>query len=257
MIDVMSSFVVKTIIPINFWGLDISITNSSLFMIIVVAILAALFFFGTSNKENSNGSVVPSKFQMAIEETFYIVGNIVKTNAPQKSVELFPYIIALFLFILFGNVLGLFPFAFSFTSQIAITFAMATAVFVASIIVGLKCQGLHYFRHFCPEGIPSYLVPFFIVIELMSFLFRPVSLGIRLFANMVSGHIMIEVIASFAASLFGFFAISAIFPVVVDILLNMFKLIVCGLQAYVFVVLSCIYLSESIGEKEKSIDKAS
>ena len=239
MIDVMSSFVVKNVIPIHFFWIDVSITNSSLFMIIVVATLAIMFFIGTKDH-----GLIPNKFQMAIEQTFYIVGDIVKTNAPRKSIEIFPYIMALFLFIMFGNVFGLFPFAFSFTSQVLVTFAMAAAVFVASIIIGLKFQGLRYFRHFCPNGIPGYLAPFFVVIELMSFLFRPVSLGIRLFANMVSGHIMIEVIASFAASLFGVFALSSVLPIAVDVLLNIFKLIVCGLQAYVFVVLSCIYLSE-------------
>jgi F-type H+-transporting ATPase subunit a len=233
----MSSFEVKTIIPIHFFGLDLSITNSSLFMLIVVGIIGVFFFLGTANK-----GLIPGKLQAAIESVFFFIGNIVKTNTPKKSVELFPYIISLFMFIMFGNVIGLFPFAFSFTSQLIITFGIAMAIFITSIITGVCVQGFHYFEHFCPKGIPGYLIPFFIIIELMSFLFRPISLGIRLFANMVAGHIMIEVIASFAVSILYI----AVIPVTINILLNAFKLIVCGLQAYVFVVLSCIYLSESL-----------
>ena len=239
----MESFEVKTLLPINIWGLDISITNSSLFMLLVVFLICIICFAGTSK-----ASLVPSKLQIVLEKLFFFVGNIVKTNSGNTAVELFPYMMSLFLFIMLGNFLGLFPFAFSFTSQIIVTFGMAFGVFLASIVVGLIRQGFGYFRHFCPEGIPVYLMPFFILIELLSFMFRPISLGIRLFANMVSGHIMIEVIASFAVSIASIAIVSyfAVIPIIIDILLNVFKLVVCMLQAYVFVVLSCMYLSESL-----------
>ncbi|MDR3031347.1 MAG: F0F1 ATP synthase subunit A [Holosporales bacterium] len=243
----MSSFEVKNIVPINFLGFDISITNSSLFMLIVVGIIGIVFFLGTSDK-----GLIPNKLQAATENAFYFVGNIVKTSISKKSVEFFPYVIALFMFILFGNVIGLLPFSFSFTSQIIVTFGMALIVFLLSLVLGICAQGIKYFKRFCPAGIPEYLIPFFIVIELMSFLFRPISLGIRLFANMLAGHVMIEVIASFAASIAGILALSyfAAIPIIINVLLNAFKLLVCGLQAYVFVVLSCIYLSESIETPE-------
>jgi F-type H+-transporting ATPase subunit a len=129
-----------------------------------------------------------------------------------------------------------------------VTIGMASAVFFASIAIGIRTQGIRYFRHFCPAGVPSYLVPFFLVIESMSFLFRPISLGVRLFANMVAGHIMIKVISGFAVSLSGMkcWAWMAILPISVNVLLNVFKLAVCVLQAYVFVMLSCMYLSESM-----------
>jgi F-type H+-transporting ATPase subunit a len=149
-----------------------------------------------------------------------------------------------------GNIIGLFPFAFSFTSQLVVTIGMAVAVFISSIIVGIKSQGKKYFKHFCPDGIPGYLAPIFILIEMMSFLFRPISLGLRLFANMVAGHIMIKVMAGFAVSLAGITVmayVSAV-PVAINILLNIFKLVVCVLQAYVFVVLTCMYLAESLEE---------
>ena len=245
MSDPMSSFVVKELIPIHIAGIDLSITNSSIFMIFVTLLICVLFVSGASKKK-----LIPSKLQLIIEKSIFFIGGIVKTSAGQNSVLLFPYMLALFLFIMFGNVIGLFPFAFSFTSQIAVTIGMALIVFMSSIIIGLVKQGKHYFRHFCPEGIPGYLAPFVVVVELLSFMFRPISLGIRLFANMVAGHIMIDVIAGFAASMAGIAALSvcSVIPVTVNILLNCFKVVVCVLQAYVFVVLSCMYLSESFAD---------
>ncbi|MDR2074600.1 MAG: F0F1 ATP synthase subunit A [Holosporales bacterium] len=244
MIDPLSSFEIHTILPLNLFGLDISITNSSLFMIIATALVLMIMYVGTK----SSHSLIPTKMQIIIEELFSITGGIVKTNVSQKGVEIFPYIFSMFMFIMFGNILGLFPFAFSFTSQIIVTIGMSSLVFIASIIIGLRTQGVHYFRHFCPEGIPSYIAPFFTIIELMSFLFRPISLGVRLFANMVSGHIMIKVMASFAVSIAGIaaFSYASMIPIIVNVFLNVFKLVVCILQAYVFVVISCIYLSESM-----------
>lgn len=243
MIDPMSSFQVKNIIPINILGLDLSITNSSLFMFLVVALICGTLWLGTIDK-----GLIPNKLQLLMEKLFFFIGNVVKSNSGKRGVEIFPYMLTLFLFIMVGNVVGLFPFAFSFTSQICITIGMALLVFIASIVIGLLNQGIAYFKRFCPSGVPGYLAPFFIVVELLSFMFRPISLGIRLFANMVSGHIMIEVIAGFAASIAGVAAFSyfSAIPIAVNVLLNLFKLVVCMLQAYVFVVLSCMYLSESL-----------
>ena len=239
----MSSFEVKNIIPIKICDFDISITNSSLYMLIVVFIICILFGIITSKK-----SIIPSKLSFCIEELYCYIRNVVNSNISVASSKIFPYILSLFLFIMVGNFVGLVPYAFSFTSQLIVTMGMAVLVFLTSIILGIYNQGLHYFRHFCPVGIPGYLAPFFIVIELMSFLFRPISLGIRLFANMVSGHIMIKVIAGFAVSLTSISVLFSSIPVIINVLLNIFKLVVCALQAYVFSVLSCIYLSESMPE---------
>ncbi|MDR0640252.1 MAG: F0F1 ATP synthase subunit A [Holosporales bacterium] len=248
MLDPMSSFEVKNIIPLHFLGLDLSITNSSLYMMLVVGIVLAFFSIGTKNV-----SLVPSKAQCIIEKMFFFMGDIVKTNAGDNGIRLFPYMFALFLFICLGNMIGLLPFAFSFTSQLVVTFGMAFIVFVSSIIIGIRCNGIHYFRHFCPSGLPSYIIPFFVIVELMSFAFRPVSLGIRLFANIVAGHVMIKIIAGFAVSFVSVAALSgfAILPIALDILLNIFKLGVCVLQAYVFVVLSCMYLAESMAAHDE------
>ncbi|MBR1943906.1 MAG: F0F1 ATP synthase subunit A [Alphaproteobacteria bacterium] len=248
MIDPMASFEVKTLIPLKLFGIDVSITNSSLYMILVVILICVLFFIGTSDK-----SIIPGKLRYCLEKLFGFVNGIIDSNVSEKGSQLFPYILSLFLFIAIGNMVGLLPYAFSFTSQLVVTLCMACLVFITSIIVGIYNQGVHYLKHFCPDGIPLYIAPFFTIIELMSFAFRPVSLGIRLFANMVSGHIMIKVMASFAVSLAGTSILAgvAVIPVIVNVLLNVFKLVVCVLQAYVFAVLSCIYLSESLTTEHK------
>lgn len=243
MIDPLESFEVHNIFSMELFGMDISMTNSSLYMILTTILICVLMFLGTRDR-----GIIPNKLQSIIEKLFFFVGDIVKDNLGKESMRLFPYMFSLFMFIMFGNMIGLFPYAFSFTSQIVITIGMASIVFVASIIIGFYNQGLKYFRHFCPKEIPVYIAPFFAIIELMSFLFRPISLGIRLFANMVSGHIMIKVIAGFAVSLAGMslYSYCAIIPIVFNTLLNVFKLIVCMLQAYVFVILSCVYIAESL-----------
>ena len=152
MIDPMSSFQVKNILPMSVLGFDISLTNSSIFMLLVVAAICGVFWLATRDS-----GIVPTKLQVVMEKLFFLVGGIVKSNAGKKGVEIFPYMIALFLFIMLGNVVGLFPFAFSYTSQICITIGMALMVFFASIIIGLINQGTGYFKRFCPSGIPGYL----------------------------------------------------------------------------------------------------
>jgi F-type H+-transporting ATPase subunit a len=246
--DPMASFEVKNVVPLSIFGWDVSLTNSAIFMLLTSATIFALFYTGTADR-----GIIPSKFQVAIEKAFQFVGGIVKTNANANCrLVLLPYMCALFLFIALGNVFGLLPFAFSFTSQLVVTLGLALGVFLASVIVGVCKQGAGYLRHFCPRGIPPYIIPFFVAIELMSFLFRPISLGIRLFSNMVSGHLVIKVMAGFAVALAGTVATSplTVVPVAVNVLLNVFKFAVCLLQAYVFVVLSCIYLSESFEATE-------
>ncbi len=241
MVDPLSSFEVHNIIPMHIFGIDVSITNSSLYMLLVVALICSVCALGT----RCNG-LIPTKLQFCLEKLYFLVSGIVDQQIQHKSAKMFPYIFALFMFIMLGNIIGLIPGSFSFTSQLVITMGMAFMVWIASIIVGFVVQGRHFFRHFCPEGMPIYIAPFFVLVEIMSFCFRPVSLGIRLFANMLSGHIMIEVMASFAVSLAGIFMFdpASAVPVIANVFLNVFKLVVCVLQAYVFSVLSCIYMAE-------------
>ena len=233
---------IRVLLPLKIFGIDISLTNSACAMLIVTTIVACVLLFCTRKLE-----IKPTKAQFLIEKLFYFIGSIVGTKLKNQSVTFFPYILALFLFILFGNIFGLFPFAFSFTSQLLVTISMASIVFITSVVLGLANYGIGYFRHFCPSGLPVYIRPLFVVIELMSFLFRPVSLGTRLFANMFSGHIMLGIIAGFAVTMSSIPLLSsvAIVPIAINVLLDIFKLIVCVLQSYVFIVLSCEYLAES------------
>lgn len=243
MIDPLASFEVRNLIPIHIFGLDLSITNSSVYMLLSVAIICSVCMLGLHST-----AIVPTKWRYCLEKFYLFLTDIVKQQIPSNATKVFPFIFALFLFITLGNIIGLIPGAFSFTSQLVITMSMAFLVWIASIIIGFSVQGQHFFKHFCPDGIPIYIAPFFVVVEIMSFCFRPISLGIRLFANMLSGHIMIEVMASFAVSLAGKYIIDSAgtIPVLVNVFLNVFKLVVCILQAYVFSVLSCIYLGESL-----------
>ena len=172
MVDPMASFQVRNIVPMNVFGVDISITNSAIFMFLAVAVICGVFWVGTTER-----GLLPTKLQVVIEQVFFLIGGIVKSNTRKKGAELLPYMMALFLFIMIGNVIGLFPFAFSYTSQLCVTIGMASIVFIASIVIGLINQKMAYFRRFCPSGIPGYLVPFFVIIELLSFMLRPLILS--------------------------------------------------------------------------------
>jgi F-type H+-transporting ATPase subunit a len=161
----------------------------------------------------------------------------------------FPFIFTLFFFVLLGNLLGLLPFSFTYTSHIAVTFALALLVIVLVTVVSLRIHGLHFFTYFFPAGAPKLLAPLIIPVEIISYLSRPVSLSIRLFANMVAGHVMFEVFATFTVMLAGLGAlgtIGAIGPLVLNVLLMGFELLVAFLQAYVFAILTCIYLHDAV-----------
>ena len=252
MIDPLASFKVYNIIPIHILGLDLSITNSSLYMLLVVGCICTICTLGVKSD-----SIIPSKWHYCLEKFYFFITNIVKQQIPSRATKVFPFIFALFLFIALGNIIGLVPGAFSFTTQLIVTMGMAFIIWVSSIVIGFFVQGKHFFKHFCPDGIPVYIAPFFIIVEIMSFCFRPISLGIRLFANMLSGHIMIEVMASFAVALAGHYVIDSAgtIPVLVNVFLNVFKLLVCILQAYVFSVLACIYLGEALEMSDNKKDE--
>ena len=161
----------------------------------------------------------------------------------------FPFIFTLFFFVLLGNLLGLLPYSFTFTSHIAVTFALAMLVIVIVTIVALRIHGMHFFSYFFPEGAPKALAPLIIPIEVISYLSRPVSLSIRLFANMVAGHVMFEVFATFVVLLAGagvIGVVGGVVPMALNVVLIGFELLVAALQAYVFAILTCIYLHDAV-----------
>ncbi|GCE84034.1 F0F1 ATP synthase subunit A [Komagataeibacter diospyri] len=225
-------------------GESLRFSQSPMMMIVAAVVVLAFLYVGMRP-----AAVVPGRLQSAAEMCYDFIHNMAVDTIGPEGRAFFPFVFTLFFFILAGNYLGLLPFSFAFTSHIAVTLALALMVFCLSIIVSLKVQGAKFFAHFMPVGAPKALAPLLIPIEILSFLSRPVSLSIRLFANMVAGHVMFDMFAAFTIMLagLGFFGdIIAVGPVVINIALMALELLVGALQAYVFAILTCIYLREAV-----------
>ncbi|HET6621306.1 MAG TPA: F0F1 ATP synthase subunit A, partial [Dongiaceae bacterium] len=212
--------------------------NSSLWMVIVVAAVTAFMLLGTRKQ-----AIVPGRWQSLCEGMYDFVSNMLKDNVGKEGRRFFPFVFTLFMFVLFANVLGLLPGAFTVTSHIIVTFGMAAFIFLMVTVVGLVRHGFRFFSYFAPEGAPMWLMPVMIPIEILSYLIRPMTLSIRLFANMVAGHVMLAVIGGFAFAL-GVWA--GWLPVAVVSVLFGLELLIACLQAYVFTILTCIYLHDAI-----------
>ena len=192
---------------------------------------------------------MPTRIQSVAELSYELVADTIRSTAGEDGMRFFPFVFALFMFILFSNVIGIIPYTFTVTSHIIITAALALLVFFTVIIYGLWHNGLHFFKLFVPSGIPVLMVPVIVVIEILSFLSRPISHSVRLFANMLAGHITLKLVASFVVMLgsVGFLgAIGAIAPLALTVALTALELLVAFLQAYVFTILTCIYLSDAL-----------
>ena len=224
--------------PIHIGGLDVSFTNSSLWMVIAVAAVTVFMVLGTRKQ-----AIVPGRWQSLCEGMYDFVSNMLKDNVGNEGRAFFPFVFTLFMFILFANVLGLLPGAFTVTSHIIVTFGMAAFIFLMVTVVGIVRHGFHFFTYFAPEGAPMWLMPLMIPIEIISYLIRPMTLSIRLFANMVAGHVMLAVIGGFAFAL-GVWA--GWVPVAAVTALFGLELLIACLQAYVFTILTCIYLHDAI-----------
>ena len=216
---------------------DISFTNSALWMAISVVVAYGLVMLGMRQR-----AVVPGRLQSVVELAYEFVAGMVRDNAGKEGMRFFPWIFTLFLFILAGNMLGLIPGAFTFTSHIIVTFFMAICVIVAVTAIGFWIHGLHFLKFFVPHGAPPLMYPLLVPIEILSYCVRPVSLSIRLFVNMMAGHTMLKVFAGFIIAL-GIFGIA---PLAVTVALYGFEIAVAFLQAYIFTVLTCIYLHDAI-----------
>lgn len=225
-------------------GEALRFSQSPLMMIVASVAVLAFLYVGMRPK-----AVVPGRLQAAAEICYDFIHSMAVDTIGPEGRAFFPFIFTLFFFILAGNYLGLLPFSFAFTSHVAVTVALALMVFVLSVIVSLKVQGAKFFAHFMPAGAPVALAPLLVPIEILSFLSRPVSLSIRLFANMVAGHVMLEMFAAFTIMLAGLGLIGdvlAVGPVVINVALMALELLVGALQAYVFAILTCIYLREAV-----------
>ncbi len=225
-------------------GRSVNFTNSNLMMVLAGACVLALIYIGMRPR-----SVVPGRLQSLAEISYTGILSMTEGSIGPEGKRFFPFIFTLFFFVLFGNLLGLLPYSFTFTSHIAVTFGLALLVIVVVTVVALRIHGMHFFSYFFPEGAPKLLAPLIIPIEVISYLSRPVSLSIRLFANMVAGHVMFEVFATFVVLLAGAGAVGTamgIVPLALNVVLVGFELLVAALQAYVFAILTCIYLHDAV-----------
>lgn len=236
-LDPLHQFMVTPVIPLHIAGINLSITNSVLYMMFAVVGIV-LFFWLTLRKV----ALVPQSTQSLAEMPIGFVQNIVQEINGSEGQSLMPLVSAVFLFVFMGNILGLIPFAFTFTSQIIINLALAGIVVGSITLYGIYKQGTSFFRVFFAQGIPWWIAPIMVPIELISYLSRPLSLAVRLFANMVAGHSMLKIFAYFSVST----GILGVCPLAVNVLLLGFEFLVAFLQAYVFAMLTCIYLNDAL-----------
>lgn len=235
----LAQFEVKPIIPMHIAGYDISFTNASLFMVLSVLLITLFVNIGMRRR-----ALVPGRFQMMVEMSYNFIANMISENAGKEAVAYFPIIFSLFMFVLFCNLLGLMPYSFTVTSHIIVTFALAAVIFVGVTLIAIAKHGLGKFLHsFLPHGTPWWMAPMMYFIELFSYLARPVSLSVRLAANMIAGHTMLKVIAGFVIMLgmLGGWA-----PLAMLVVLSGFEIFVAVLQAYIFTVLTCVYLNQAL-----------
>ena len=233
----LEQFAIARIIPIHIAGLDVSYTNAALMMTIAVVSVTALMVLATRR-----AALVPGRWQSVAELLYEFVADMIDSNIGQGGQQFFPFIFTLFTFILFANLLGMIPYSYTTTSQIIVTFALAAVVFILVTTIGIVRHGFHFLSLFVPHGVPKFLLLLLVPIELLSYFIRPFTLSIRLFANMLAGHTMLAIFGGFAASI-GLFAF---FPTGINVLLVGLEFLVAVLQAYVFAILTCLYLSEAI-----------
>jgi F-type H+-transporting ATPase subunit a len=242
-IDPIHQFHINVLAPLHIGGIDASFTNASLFMVIILAAVSFLMIVGTSGRQ-----VVPGRLQTTAEMAYEFVASTVRQTAGDAGMRFFPFVFSVFMFVFFSNFIGLIPYTFTVTSQIVVTFAFAAGIILLVILYGFYKNGLHFLNLFVPSGVAPVLLPFIVLIEIISFASRPISLSVRLFANMLAGHITLKVFGGFVAMLLGagVYALMAPLPLIGIVLLTAFELLVAFLQAYVFAILTCVYLNDAI-----------
>ena len=243
--DPIHQFQIKNLLTFgHIGGHEIAFTNSALFMLIALVVITALTLGATSSR-----ALVPGRMQSIAEMSYEFVADTLRSSAGSEGMKFFPLVFSLFMFILVVNMIGLIPYTFTVTSHIIITVSLALVVFLTVVVYGLYKHGLHFLKLFVPSGIPIYILPLVTFIEVLSFLSRPVSHSVRLFANMLAGHITLKVFGGFVVMLgsLGFVgALGAILPLGMTVALTALELLVAVLQAYVFAILTCIYLNDAI-----------
>ncbi len=242
--DPIHQFHISKLIPIEVGGYDFSFTNSSAFMVATVVAAGAFLFLTTTSR-----GLIPSRMQSISELSYEFVASMLRDAAGSQGMRFFPLVFSLFMFVLVANLLGLFPYFFTITSHIIVTFTLALLVIGTVVVYGFAKHGFGFLKLFVPSGIPAILVPLVVVIEIISFLSRPVSLSVRLFANMLAGHITLKVFAGFVTSLSALGAVGiagSILPLMMTVAITALEFLVAFLQAYVFAVLTCMYLNDAV-----------
>lgn len=241
----ISQFNITEIAPLGtVGGVEFALTNSAVFMIATVGAIAAFLIIGSSAR-----ALVPGRWQSMTEMSYEFVAKTLRDAAGSEGMRFFPLVFSLFMFVLFANLFGMFPYFFTVTSHIIVTFALAMLVILTVVGYGFLRHGFGFLKLFVPEGVPGILVPLVVAIEVISFLSRPISLSVRLFANMLAGHITLKVFAGFMTSMTAMGAIGiagSVLPLVMTVAITALEFLVAFLQAYVFTVLTCMYLNDAV-----------
>ncbi len=217
--------------------LDVSLTNSATFMLLTVFAVSVFLILGMRRH-----ALVPGRWQSMAELSYIFIANLVRDTVGTEGRPYFPFIFTVFMFVLVGNLFGMIPYSFTFTSHIAVTFAMALVVFIGVTVIAIVKHKMRFFTLFMPPGVPMAMAPLLVPIEIISYLSRPISLSVRLFANMLAGHTLLKVFAGFVISL-GMFGI---FPLAFIVALTGLEIVIAMLQAYVFTILTCLYLNDAL-----------
>lgn len=241
-VDPIHQFVITDLFSFGDGGFGF--TNSSLFMLLTVGLIAGYLLLSTRGR-----SIVPNRWQVVSEMLYEFVAKMVRDSAGKEGMKFFPFVFSLFMFVLVANMFGMIPFFFTVTSHIIVTFALAMLVFVTVIIYGFWRNGFKFLKLFVPAGVPAYVLPIVVPIEVVSFLSRPISLSVRLFANILAGHITLKVFAGFIVTMssLGFLGwLGALLPLVMTVAITALEFLVAALQAYVFAVLTSMYINDAI-----------
>jgi F-type H+-transporting ATPase subunit a len=242
--DPIHQFGINKLLDINVGGLDLSFTNSALFMVLTVGAIGLLTAWGTSAR-----ALIPGRTQSIAEIAYEFVANTLTSSAGHGAMKFFPLVFSLFMFVLIANLFGMVPYFFTVTSHIIVTVALALLVFFTVTLYGFYKHGTHFLGLFVPSGVPAAIVPLVTIIEVISFLSRPLSLSVRLFANMLAGHITLKVFSGFVVTLSGLGAfgfLGALLPLAMVVALTGLEFLVAFLQAYVFTILTCMYLNDAL-----------
>lgn len=223
--------------PIEIGDVDVSLTNSAAFMVLTVVAIGVFLILGMRRP-----AMVPGRWQSMVELSYVFIANLVKDTVGTEGRPYFPFIFTVFMFVLVGNLIGMVPYGFTFTSHIIVTFTMAMVVFLGVTVIALIKHKMHFFTFFMPPGVPLIMAPLLVPIEIISYLSRPMSLSVRLFANMLAGHTLLKVFAGFVVAL-GLFGV---FPLAFVVVLTGLEIVIAFLQAFVFTILTCLYLNDAL-----------